>query len=420
MPLVAPVSGNLLRYPFFSIFHRPPRKFDLSFPCGRFFQDYPLTRRGAYLFLGLLALARGQRELHLKRYTLLKRLEWKLYNQDLDQLLQRLQKTRLSFEGGFYQQGRFVTRAHLKLLEEVQQTPDGLFLRFPLWVFEDPFAIDVSLFRRLSPLAQRLYLYLTFALGRGSFKLSIKHLKTVIPVLNKSQEKKALPLLAQALQSLSKVQVLEYRFLDEENLFLRPGPYLKNVRQALPPRKRPSPPPTRPSTPNLLLLGREHAGKTARLKYLRENAQRLFGLPPLYLPCLYSLTDWLQINFSPEEIKGLSGVEKRRLLKREAQKRLVLVDDLEKATAQKQQIIKTCLKQAPIFAATAKSYNTIPETIRLTLEKKKFREEHLRTQATRDLTLGLLALIVILAAFMGHHEWLLGLIAARLLLRQPS
>jgi len=125
------------------------------------------------------------------------------------------------------------------------------------------------------------------------------------------------------------------------------------------------------------------------------------------------------MNFASEEYKGLSMMEKRALLIEASRSRFVLVDDLERVTAQKEQVIKECLRKAPRFAATASFYQAIPEGIRLTLEYRGFRERHLKSATTRDLTFAVLAVLVVLAAFLGHHEWILGLLAARLLLRQP-
>lgn len=415
MSLVAPLSGNLLRYPFFSVFHRPARQFCVRSARGTFQIQAPLTRRGAYLYLGLLALGRGEPRLRLPRYQLLKQLGLKLYNQDLSQLLHRLGESRLSFYGCFYEDGSFSTRLDLPLVEGVSEKQGLIEVRFPAWVTRHPYPVDAGLFRDLPPLAQRLYLYFVFTLSRGAFRLSLSHLQEVLPVSTRTQLRRFTQSWPLAMEALEKAGILRFERLNEETLLVQPGPGLRQHRvpgARAAGRRRTS------SSPNLLLLGREHSGKTARLRYLRDHARRLYGLPPLYLPGIYSLTDWLQANFSPEQLRGKTMVEKRRLLREEAARRFLLVDDLDRVSSQKQQLVKDCLLRAPVFAVSARVYQTIPEALRLTLEKRGFREEHLKSQATRDITFACLALVVVVAALLGHHEWLLALLAARFLLRQ--
>ncbi len=414
MSLVAWVSGNLLRHPFFSVFHRPPETLDFHGARGSFVAERPLTKRAAYLFLGLLALAQGEETLLIPRYQLLKGLSLKLYNQDLSQLLGRLGRLRLSFHGCFYEQRAFKTKLKLPVVEEIQEEGSQIRLKFARWVQKDAYAVDVALFRRLSPLAMRFYLYFLFALSRGSFRLSLEHLRELVPVRTKRQEAFFAHEWSPALKSLEEAGVLSFQPLNQGLILVQPGQGLQALRQVRSRRSRPA----AISSANILLLGREHSGKTSRLRYFRDHSPRLFGLESLYLPGLYSVTDWLQLNFSAAELKGKSMVEKRRLLRETAACRAVLIDDLDRVSTQKLQLLKDCLRKAPVFVASARTYASIPESLRLALEKKGFREEVLKSKATRDLTFVLLALVVLVAASLGHHEWLLALLAARFLLRQ--
>jgi len=51
---------------------------------------------------------------------------------------------------------------------------------------------------------------------------------------------------------------------------------------------------------------------------------------------------------------------------------VVLVDDLDRLSGQKKEIVKECLLKAPIFVVSARLYQSIPESLRLTIEQKGF------------------------------------------------
>ena len=267
---------------------------------------------------------------------------------------------------------------------------------------------------------------LSFCLAKGAFRVSLNHLKNLIPVTTRTQEQRFKERFPAAREELKACGIIGFKELSGERILFEPGDELLRFREeALSSPKRPpssaralSKTKTQKSR-NLLFLGREYCGKTRRLKYFARRAEKFWGLQPLYLPCLYSLTDWLALNFEKEAYQGLSQVEKRALLLSAARSRVVIVDDLERATAQKQELVKKCLEESPVFVASARAYKAIPENIRLILEKRGFREKTLKSRATRDLTFAVLALIVVLAALGGHYEWLITLMAARLLLRQP-
>ncbi len=425
MSLVAWLSGNLLRYPFFTAFHFPPEHFVIETPKGLFRQEKPLTARAAYVFLTLLALT-SERELKISRYQFLKKSNLKLYNWDLHQLLLSLKETVLHFEGCFYENGAFKTRTKLSLIEDLRLEGAELEIRFSPWVLESAYPVDVTLFGQLSRLARRLYLYFSFTLAQGPFKLGQEHLKKLVPVTTKTQERLFRKRLPAALEELKEAGLLEFKELPEEEAFvLEPGEAFLRFREEASSLKAPICKTVQKKrrassrSPNLLYLGREYCGKSQRLQKMARRAEKTWGLKALYLPCLYSLSDWLSLNFKKEEYQGLSSVEKRALLVKTARERVVLVDDLERATFQKQELIKSCLDKAPFFVCTARTYRAIPETIRLTLERRGFREIELKSQATKDLTFAVLAVVVLLAVLCGHYEWLVGLMAARFILRQP-
>ena len=416
MSLVALVSGNLLRHPFFTAFRRPPKSFNLVTSRGTYQQDSPLPFRAACLFLGLLAFAEGKPEVSLPTARILRALNYKLYNQDLAQLLERLAATRLSFEGSFYEKGRFVTRKNLRLIEDFDPPGEGRPLRvvFSRWVQEGVCPVDVGLFRILSPFEARLYLYFNFALRQGPFFVSVRHLGEILPLYSRGQRRTFEETLDRAMENLSRHGVLSFE-AQEEGFFVRPGPHLEALGKTPLPFERP-----REITPKgIVFVGPQHSGKSTILRRLHRRAAQKKTLKPLYLPCLFSLTDWLHWNFSPEEIKGLSAVERRRLLVSRAQESYLLVDDLERASGQKAQVVKECLRKAPRFAVTTRDLRLLPDSLRLTLERRGFREVSLKSAATKDLSFAFLACLVIIAALFGHHEWVLGLIAARLFLRQP-
>lgn len=418
MSLVTRLNGNLLRYPFYSVFNRAPRNFSLQVERGCLRVENPLPPRAGLLFFRLLAFARETQEIELRVRTLLRSLPVKLFAKDLEGLLSRLGSLRLSFEGSFFAQGKFVSRKDLRLVEEIRLPKKGnpLYVRFSPWLFEDTLPLDIELFEGLPPLARRFYLYFIFALWRGAFLVGEEHLLSIFPVITPFQRKRVREELEEIFSLLTEAGVLEVE-KRASGFWITPGQHfeeLKNTPPSLLPRNKTSSGLSR----HLLILGRGHCGKTTLLKRLAK-AQKKKGFETLYLPCLYSLTDWLAMNFASEEYKGLSMMEKRALLIEASRSRFVLVDDLERVTAQKEQVIKECLRKAPRFAATASFYQAIPEGIRLTLEYRGFRERHLKSATTRDLTFAVLAVLVVLAAFLGHHEWILGLLAARLLLRQP-
>ena len=418
MPLVALLSGNLLRYPLFFPFRLPPRELEIEVGPGRFRLTAPFTHRAACLFLGALAMAR-EGDLRCSTYRLLRSIDLKLYREDFLRLLEKLSRARYFYEGSFFAGGRFVSRRELGLFEELRPPAGGspLEVSFPDWVRAEPFPVDVGLFRRLSPVAARLYLYFTFALSRGAFEVSAEHLARLLPVLTARQEASFRRELPAALERLAEAGVLTFEDPGNGIFVVSPGPLLSELKTHLPARPKRKGSAARPS-PNLLFVGRGHCGKSTILRRLAERARQR-GRPVLFFSCLYAVSDWLAENFPAERLKGLGMVEKRRLLLEEAGRSFVVVDDLERATAQKTQLVKECLARAPRFAASCRIYREVPEAVRLVMERKGFREVPLRSRATKDLTFALMAGLVLLAAVSGHYEWVFALLAARFIMRQP-
>jgi len=177
VPLVGWINGNLLRYPFFSLFNRPPAVFRLETERGLMVVENPLPKRTGILFLHLLALAGGEREIEIGCGRLLRSLPFTLYGRDFSRILPRLEELKLHFEGSFFARGDFRSRKDLRLVEEIQLPQDGkpLYVRFSPWVLEDSLPFDMDLFHRLPLLAKRFYLYFVFGLWRGAFAVGEEH-----------------------------------------------------------------------------------------------------------------------------------------------------------------------------------------------------------------------------------------------------
>jgi hypothetical protein len=169
---------------------------------------------------------------------------------------------------------------------------------------------------------------------------------------------------------------------------------------------------------SLVIVGREGSGKTRELEKLREKATGVFGVPAVFIPAQFPMSDWFLLNLNSEELKGLKGIEKKELFIRACKGAVVIVDDANKLTGQKLQLVKRCIAEAKYFVISTPSWRELPTSLRLEIEKRGFREVHLKSDSAVDISYLLIALAVVGAFIVGHYEIAFLLMGMRYFMRQ--
>ena len=169
---------------------------------------------------------------------------------------------------------------------------------------------------------------------------------------------------------------------------------------------------------SLVILGREGSGKTREVEKLREKARHIFGCSAVFLPAQFPISDWFSLNLPAEDLKGKKGIEKRELLLSACRDAVVVVDDVHRLTGQKLQFVKRALAVARFFIVSAPRWHDIPQSLRVEIEKKRFREVHLKSSASVDMSYIIIALAIVGAFVVGHHEIAFLLMGMRYFMRQ--
>jgi len=169
---------------------------------------------------------------------------------------------------------------------------------------------------------------------------------------------------------------------------------------------------------SLVILGREGSGKSREAEKMREKALQVFGVPAVFLPGQFPIGDWFLLNLDAELLKGKKGLEKKELLLRACEGKLLVVDDVHRLSGQKLQLVKRALKAARYFVLSAPRWHDIPAALRVEIEKRRFREVHLRSDASVDVSYVIIALAIVGAFVVGHHEIAFLLMGMRYFMRQ--
>ena len=169
---------------------------------------------------------------------------------------------------------------------------------------------------------------------------------------------------------------------------------------------------------SLVILGREGSGKTRELEKLRGKAQGIYGCSAVFLPGQFPISDWFLLNLDAEDLKGKKGIEKRELLLSACRDAVVVVDDVHRLTGQKLQFVKRALAISKYFIISAPRWHDIPQNLRVEIEKKRFREVHLKSSASVDMSYVIIALAIVGAFIAGHHEIAFLLMGMRYFMRQ--
>ncbi|WP_457754942.1 hypothetical protein [Thermovibrio ammonificans] len=168
----------------------------------------------------------------------------------------------------------------------------------------------------------------------------------------------------------------------------------------------------------MVILGREGSGKTREVEKLRVKAKEIFGLNSVYLPAQFPISDWYVLNLPAKDLKGKKGVEKRELLLRACRDAVVVIDDAHRLTGQKLQVAKKALISAQYFVVSAPRWLDIPQSLRVEIERRQFREVYLKSDAAADISYILMALAVVVSFLTGFHEVAFLLMGLRYFMRQ--
>jgi len=184
-----------------------------------------------------------------------------------------------------------------------------------------------------------------------------------------------------------------------------------------------------PKSKSILLLGGNGSGKSKQLLKLYDLKEKIYHKHKanfVYINCNDSVSDWIYHNigecydeYLDEESDRQSLYNKIQALVNYSQKAIIFIDDLQKASGRKLEVLKDIIRGSKHFIATATSKHHINKTI-LKIMGKGYREFQLSTETAKDATNVFLVVFVMALVLTGNTELALLLTAGRLMLRQNN
>jgi len=173
----------------------------------------------------------------------------------------------------------------------------------------------------------------------------------------------------------------------------------------------------------VLITGAHASGKSYWLDRLRKDADRIWAsrshAEPLYLPSIWSLTDWidgkhLELWWAGRDKEDGDDRHWKKLNASERQRALPLylaetgavlfIDDAHKLTGKKLEIVKLCVRSAKVFVIATADEGRLAPGLRkdvLGLDPQIFR---LDTEVAYDATPVFMWLMIIMAMATGSYE----------------
>jgi uncharacterized protein YgfB (UPF0149 family) len=181
---------------------------------------------------------------------------------------------------------------------------------------------------------------------------------------------------------------------------------------------------------SFVIEGLHASGKTRELLKIHEKKYDIWSEKEnfILIKASDSLSDWLNknidkktketfINEHKENIEIIENIRKQHIkiaqLIFKAENGIVLIDDIDKLSGKKKEIVKDLIKVSKITIATATEYKDIDKTIEKLLKSKNIELIQLTTDASYDATFVLFAIFVVMLFAAGQHELAILVMAGR-------
>ncbi len=180
---------------------------------------------------------------------------------------------------------------------------------------------------------------------------------------------------------------------------------------------------------SILISGGQGSGKSKELKRLYMYKEKIYQKHDknfLWLNCSESISDWITCNvggqveeYTNEEVDSKSFYIKIQALVNYADKAIVFIDDLDKASGRKLEVIKDIQRVSKQFVATTTNKHHINKTI-LKIMGKGYHEIELTTDQAKDATNILFVVFLLALVTTGNINMALLITAGRLMLKQST
>jgi len=184
---------------------------------------------------------------------------------------------------------------------------------------------------------------------------------------------------------------------------------------------------------SILILGKQGAGKSRNLNKLIDNKDKIWKKRKfIILKSTDPIGEILHKNLTEKEKESFyeeNNIDQKlrnkqyiliEILKTKAKESLIIVDDIDKFTGKKLELIKDLIRETKQFIATAESEKTIDKTLIRDLEKKNFVKMQLPTKAAYDATYILFALFLIFLVATNNLELAAFVMVGRYLMRDSK
>jgi flagellar hook protein FlgE len=173
---------------------------------------------------------------------------------------------------------------------------------------------------------------------------------------------------------------------------------------------------------SILILGLHSSGKTKQLNKIIEQKELIYKKKKfIILRATDSISEMIDKNITEEEKEKFqedTGIDKKminkqyikiQILLNKAKESVLMVDDIDKFTGKKLEILKDLIREVKQYIVTAKDDKSIDKTLLRDLEKKDFEKMVLSTKMSYDAT-NILFVIFLLIVFGTGNVELAGLL----------
>ena len=173
---------------------------------------------------------------------------------------------------------------------------------------------------------------------------------------------------------------------------------------------------------SILILGLHSSGKTKQLNKLISKKEEIYKNKKfISIRATDSISEMLDKNITEEEKEEFlndSGIDKKminkqyikiQILLNKAKESILMIDDIDKFTGKKLEILKDLVRETKQYIATAKDDKSIDKTLLRDLENKDFEKMILSTKMSYDAT-NILFVIFLLIVFGTGNVELAGLL----------
>ncbi len=188
-------------------------------------------------------------------------------------------------------------------------------------------------------------------------------------------------------------------------------------------------------TESLIITGMHSSGKTRELQKIIKNKDLIYKKTKfIILKGTDSLSDWFTHNIDDDDIYTYLNqytedekivIEKEmkkqymkiEVLKNKAKNSVLIIDDIDRLSGKKTEVVKDLVRDSRIVIATAKELLEIDRTINSLLHYKKYREISLGTSQSYDATNILFVMILMGMVATGAYELAVLIMAGRYALK---